>query len=90
MADIDCINPEEHCALHACQTKPTKRSAEVDKMYEDPRFIWGTAEQRSITGKISASRGSSNGVAISIPGKFSSEYEESAVSTQLRRPPCYN
>jgi len=39
MADIDCINPEEHCALHACQMKPTKRNPEIDKMYEDPRFI---------------------------------------------------
>ena len=40
MADKDCLNPEEHCALHACQLKVPERNPEVDKeLFEDPHYI---------------------------------------------------
>lgn len=39
MAENDCENPEEHCDLHACQLQPTALSAEVQKIFEDPRYV---------------------------------------------------
>lgn len=39
MTETSCENPEQHCDLHACQLKYTVRNPEIDKMYEDPRFV---------------------------------------------------
>ena len=40
MADKDCLNPEEHCALHACQLTASERNPEVDKeLFKDPQYI---------------------------------------------------
>ncbi|WP_035056389.1 hypothetical protein [Desulfuromonas sp. TF] len=39
MADKDCINPEEHCALHACQLNYKERNPEIEKIFENPRYV---------------------------------------------------
>jgi len=39
MTEISCDNPEEHCDFHACQLTATVRNPEIDKMFEDPRFV---------------------------------------------------
>ncbi len=39
MAENDCENPEEHCDLHACQLKPTVMNPEVEKIFENPRYV---------------------------------------------------
>jgi hypothetical protein len=39
MAENDCTNPEEHCDLHACQLKPTALNAEINKIFDDPRYV---------------------------------------------------
>jgi len=38
MSELDCINPEKHCSLHACQLTAKERNLEVDKIFEDPRY----------------------------------------------------
>ncbi len=39
MAENDCVNPEQHCDLHACQLKYKEMNPEIDKIFEDPRFV---------------------------------------------------
>jgi len=39
MSENDCLNPEEHCDLHMCQLKATTLSAEINKLYQDPKFV---------------------------------------------------
>ena len=39
MAENDCTNPEEHCELHMCQLKSTELNDEINKLYEDPKFV---------------------------------------------------
>ena len=39
MSENDCVNPEEHCELHMCQMKATETSAEINKLYENPKFV---------------------------------------------------
>jgi hypothetical protein len=39
MSENDCLNPEEHCELHMCQMKSTETSAEINKLYENPKFV---------------------------------------------------
>ncbi len=39
MAEDDCLNPEKHCDLHACQLAYKERNPEIDKIYQDPRFV---------------------------------------------------
>lgn len=39
MTETSCTNPEEHCDLHACQLAYKERNPEIDKMFEDPRFV---------------------------------------------------
>ncbi len=38
MAENDCINPEEHCDLHACQLQYKEMKPEIQKIFENPRF----------------------------------------------------
>ena len=39
MTETSCQNPEEHCDLHACQLKYKDRDPEIDKIFEDPRYV---------------------------------------------------
>jgi len=39
VTETSCLNPEEHCDLHACQLQYKVRNPEVDKIFEDPRYI---------------------------------------------------
>lgn len=39
MTENSCDNPEEHCDLHACQLSAKERNPEIDKLFENPRFI---------------------------------------------------
>ncbi len=39
MSENDCSNPEEHCELHMCQLKSTTLSEEINKLYENPKFV---------------------------------------------------
>jgi len=39
MTEHSCDNPEEHCDFHACQLTATVRNPEIDKMFENPRFV---------------------------------------------------
>ena len=39
MAENDCLNPEEHCELHMCQLKATALSDEINKLYENPKYV---------------------------------------------------
>ncbi len=39
MTEFSCDNPEEHCDLHACQLAYKERNPEIDKMFENPRFV---------------------------------------------------
>jgi hypothetical protein len=39
MTETSCQNPEEHCDFHACQLTATVRNPEIDKIFENPRFV---------------------------------------------------
>lgn len=39
MTETSCQNPEEHCDFHACQLTATIRNPEIDKIFENPRFV---------------------------------------------------
>ncbi len=39
MTENSCDNPEEHCDLHACQLSAKERNPEIDKIFENPRFV---------------------------------------------------
>ncbi|MEJ2470528.1 MAG: hypothetical protein P8Y91_00850 [Desulfuromonadales bacterium] len=39
MTEFSCQNPEEHCDLHACQLQYKDRDPEIDKMFQDPRYV---------------------------------------------------
>ncbi len=39
MTEQSCQNPEEHCDLHACQLTAKVRNPEIDKIFEDPRYV---------------------------------------------------
>jgi len=39
MTEESCQNPEEHCDFHACQLTATVRNPEIDKIFDDPRFV---------------------------------------------------
>ncbi len=47
MAENDCLNPEEHCDLHACQLKPTAMNPEIEKIFENPRFVCTNCGRRT-------------------------------------------
>lgn len=38
MAENDCLNPEKHCDLHACQLTFKEMKPEIDKIYNDPKY----------------------------------------------------
>ncbi len=39
MAKKGCKNPEEHGNLHLCSLRGKEISAEIEKLYSDPRFV---------------------------------------------------
>ena len=39
MSENDCTNPEEHCELHMCQLKATALSDEINKLFENPKYV---------------------------------------------------
>jgi len=39
MTEWSCDNPEEHCDLHACQLSAKERNPEIEKIFEDPRYV---------------------------------------------------
>ena len=39
MTEFSCNNPEEHCDLHACQLQYKDRNPEIEKIFEDPKFV---------------------------------------------------
>jgi len=39
MAENDCTNPEEHCELHMCQLKYKAMNEEIEKLYQNPKFV---------------------------------------------------
>lgn len=39
MTERSCSNPEEHCDLHACQLQYKDRNPDIDKMFEDPKYV---------------------------------------------------
>ncbi len=39
MSENDCTHPEEHCELHMCQLKATTLNEQINKLYENPKFV---------------------------------------------------
>lgn len=39
MAENDCLHPEKHCDMHACQLTYKVMNPEIEKIYEDPRYV---------------------------------------------------
>lgn len=47
MAENDCLNPEKHCDLHACQLNYKDRNPEIDAMFENPRYVCANCGTRA-------------------------------------------
>ena len=47
MAENDCMNPDEHCDLHACQLKHKEMKPEVQKIFDDPRYVCANCGTRT-------------------------------------------
>ena len=39
MTEFSCENPEEHCDLHACQLQYKERNAEIERIFDNPKYV---------------------------------------------------
>jgi hypothetical protein len=39
MSEKNCTDPEKHCDFHVCQLTANIRHPDIEKMFENPRYV---------------------------------------------------